>query len=527
MNYYLKPNVKIEPIIWYWYAWPHLIPPATAACNLVQRYIKTMESYIESPDIHAQAVKNPKLLGGPFIDLNGEKVEEVKELLDYTKVRCKKLIELEEALKSFDKYLQTEAKGQPLDELYKLLPEGLKGNVELVYDLNNYPSIRLIEALLYQNYYSDTEQAILLSEVNEDHRAFVLSTPYFEEKNKVLIKAPFSAKKLDVLFSMRQNPISEAELESLFDIAPPKEKLFKSFFTSTQPTLPQDRNYSGDDIRIRYFGHACILIETKDVSILIDPIISYSFQSPIERYTFNDLPDKIDYLLLTHNHQDHIVLESLLQLRYKVKNVVFPCNQKGSLLDPSLKLILKHVGFNSLITLDDMEGITLPDGEIIGLPFLGEHGDLNIQTKLAHYINLKGKKFVCAADTNNISPKIYDYIFDVIGKIDVLFLGMECDGAPLSWVYGPMLTKPLPRSFDKLRSLSGSTAEKAWPLVQRSGCKEAYIYAMGQEPWLTYMMALKYNDESPQIIESKKLESLCEKNGIYSARLFGKQEWFL
>ena len=39
----------------------------------------------------------------------------------------------------------------------------------------------------------------------------------------------------------------------------------------------------------------------------------------------------------------------------------------------------------------------------------------------------------------NIDGTLYEHIHDVIGDVDVLFLGMECDGAPLSWIYGGCL----------------------------------------------------------------------------------------
>lgn len=45
---YLKPAIKAEPLIWDWYAWPYLIPPATAACNIVERHLKIMQSYTKS-----------------------------------------------------------------------------------------------------------------------------------------------------------------------------------------------------------------------------------------------------------------------------------------------------------------------------------------------------------------------------------------------------------------------------------------------------------------------------------------------
>lgn len=77
---YLKPNVVIEPLVDRWYAWSHLISPATAAMNIEGRHLKIMNSFIQAPHIHAAAVKNPKLLGGPFMDIPPEKVKEVGEL---------------------------------------------------------------------------------------------------------------------------------------------------------------------------------------------------------------------------------------------------------------------------------------------------------------------------------------------------------------------------------------------------------------------------------------------------------------
>ena len=60
--HYLKPTIKAEPLIWNWYAWSYLIPPLTAACNIVERHLRIMQSYVQNPQIHAQAVKDPMLL---------------------------------------------------------------------------------------------------------------------------------------------------------------------------------------------------------------------------------------------------------------------------------------------------------------------------------------------------------------------------------------------------------------------------------------------------------------------------------
>jgi Predicted Zn-dependent hydrolases of the beta-lactamase fold len=96
------------------------------------------------------------------------------------------------------------------------------------------------------------------------------------------------------------------------------EPLLSSFFTTESE--PAGTRYEGTGVRIRYFGHACVLIESRRVNVLLDPVISYKSNGGIARYTYADLPDRIDYVLITHTHQDHCMLESLLQLRHKIKN---------------------------------------------------------------------------------------------------------------------------------------------------------------------------------------------------------------
>jgi L-ascorbate metabolism protein UlaG (beta-lactamase superfamily) len=78
----------------------------------------------------------------------------------------------------------------------------------------------------------------------------------------------------------------------------------------------------GDAMRITFIGHATVLIQTQGLNILTDPIWSeraspFSFIGPkrvrAPGVAFNRLP-KIDLVLISHNHYDHLDLATLKRL---------------------------------------------------------------------------------------------------------------------------------------------------------------------------------------------------------------------
>jgi L-ascorbate metabolism protein UlaG (beta-lactamase superfamily) len=523
---FLKQNVIMEPLFNQWYAWPYLISPASAAMYVSHQHVKLMQSFISAPQIHIAALENPAMIGGPFINYDAGKTGVVKELLEQTMAEQSDLFALADAIRTLDEMLSNEASGYSLEPLYQKVPDILRGYVELTYDLHNNPSFRLIEALLYKSrYYNKASQSIMLSLADSDDRPFVFSTPRLANQGALILKLPFDDVGLDELSKMKDTPQPFALIKELLHVKDEDAELFSSFFTKEKP--PPRASYEGDDIRIRYFGHACIMIETREVSILCDPVISYAYDNGTSRYLYSDLPESIDYLVITHNHQDHCMFETLLQLRHKVKNVVVPRNNGGGLIDPSLKLILQSIGFKNVIEIDELDPLEVDGGEITGLPFFGEHADLNIRTKMAYHINLKGRSILCAADSNNIEPRLYQRVHELLGNIDVLFIGMECDGAPMSWLYGPLLTTPLTRKMDQSRRFDGSNYDKAKDIVDRFNPTEVYVYAMGQEPWLTFLTSIKYTAESRPIVESDRLVEYCTSRDLTSERLFCQKEIFL
>jgi L-ascorbate metabolism protein UlaG (beta-lactamase superfamily) len=280
-------------------------------------------------------------------------------------------------------------------------------------------------------------------------------------------------------------------------------------------------------VRVRYFGHACVLIESAQVSILMDPLISYPGESSVDHFTFDDLPPHIDHVLITHPHQHHVVLETLLRLRHKVGQVVVGRASGGDLQDLSLKLCLENCGFPNVRELGEYEEIAVPGGRIIGAPFFGEHADLDIRTKLVWGVELAGKSCLFFADSNPPEPEFYEPLRRLMPKVDMLFLGMECVGAPATWFYGALLQKMLTRGEDQSRRLDGCNASTAAKLRRYLEPQRLYVYAMGAEPWITHLTSILYSEDLPQFKEARALEAEMRAQGAHAEVLFGKLELLL
>jgi L-ascorbate metabolism protein UlaG (beta-lactamase superfamily) len=520
---YLKSNLVVEPLYQQWFAWPHLISPATAAMNVRNRHLPIMDSYLQAPAIHAQLAKSASMVGAPLMSCPAGRAPEVRALRERTQREYAIVLAFAEAIGELQAMLEREARGFSLEPLYACVPEILRGYVELSYDLRNRPQFRFLESLLYRSRcYDPGAQSVRLYLSRSDSRSFVLSTPRLFEEGALDISVPFSHEGLDVLFRMRTAPAAHERALEALGLGGSAAELSRTFFTNTPP-VPQRRLSSGD-VQITYFGHACVLLESAGVTILADPAITADTGTTVSRFTHADLPEHIDYVLITHNHQDHVLLDTLLELRPRIREIVVPCGNGGSLQEPSLKLMFQAIGFRNVRQLMEFESISVLGCCMTGIPFLGEHADLDIRAKLGYHVRLaNGYTVLLMADARNVEPMLYRYVREVTGDVDMLFLGMECDGAPLSWLYGPLMPEPLARPMDQSRRLAASDCERGLELIKQFRPAEVYVYAMGQEPWLRHIMGLEYHCDSRPIVASNELVATCREQGILARRLFGRE----
>jgi L-ascorbate metabolism protein UlaG (beta-lactamase superfamily) len=93
-------------------------------------------------------------------------------------------------------------------------------------------------------------------------------------------------------------------------------------WTDSQPGSRPVPCVTGKDLRVTFINHATVLIQTEGLNILTDPIWSeraspLSWAGPKRHRSpglkFEDLPP-IDIVLVSHNHYDHLDIQTLLRL---------------------------------------------------------------------------------------------------------------------------------------------------------------------------------------------------------------------
>jgi L-ascorbate metabolism protein UlaG (beta-lactamase superfamily) len=128
---------------------------------------------------------------------------------------------------------------------------------------------------------------------------------------------------------------------TLFDV-------LKTLFNKPKTIVPRDelpalrtdlKNYHSKKPSVIWFGHSSYLVHADGMNILVDPVFSghaspFRFQfrafKGTDIYKPADMPE-IDWLILTHNHYDHLDYGTLQALVEKTKAFVMPLRVSKSL----------------------------------------------------------------------------------------------------------------------------------------------------------------------------------------------------
>lgn len=158
----------------------------------------------------------------------------------------------------------------------------------------------------------------------------------------------------------------------------PLEKKIRKY--SKRPKLSQPipsiktnlKEASYENLTITWLGHSTYLIQTKEITILVDPFLS-NFASPLwyinrtipgsHVYKVKDLP-QVDLILVTHDHYDHFDYKTMRKLRKRHIPTIVPLG---------VGTLLKHWGWKSRDYQEVYWGDTLTIGPDIQLTSTPAH----------------------------------------------------------------------------------------------------------------------------------------------------------
>ncbi len=147
-------------------------------------------------------------------------------------------------------------------------------------------------------------------------------------------------------------------------------------------------------MKITFYGHACIGIEVSGKYILVDPFITANPKAS----HINITTLKVDYILLTHAHQDHILDVEAIAVRTNATivstyEVASHFGQKGFQHHP-----MNHGGswqfdFGKVKIVNAIHSSSFPDGSYGGNPagfvIEGEHKNIYISGDTALTMDMK------------------------------------------------------------------------------------------------------------------------------------------
>jgi L-ascorbate metabolism protein UlaG (beta-lactamase superfamily) len=188
-----------------------------------------------------------------------------------------------------------------------------------------------------------------------------------------------------------------------------------------------DAKLGADAIAITFVNHATFLIQVGGIAILTDPMWSER-ASPFRRIGpkrvrapgvgFDALP-RIDIVLLSHNHYDHLDVATLVRLRARFDPTVLAAAGDGRLIAP--------LGFARTHELDWWERVRLNDGlaiTFVPAQHFSARGLFDRQMSLwgGYVIESRGRHIYFGGDTGYSSH--FADIRNRLGSPDIAILGI-------------------------------------------------------------------------------------------------------
>ena len=134
-----------------------------------------------------------------------------------------------------------------------------------------------------------------------------------------------------------------------------------------QPSRINKPTFEENDVRVTWFGHSTILVETHDTTLLFDPVFGSDNLNPLvfgpapfdyeHTYQLSQLPE-IDYVFISHDHYDHLDMSTIQSLDESMFFVPLGVDEHLKVWD---------IPSNQIMTFDWYDEATISEGFDIAL----------------------------------------------------------------------------------------------------------------------------------------------------------------
>jgi hypothetical protein len=177
-------------------------------------------------------------------------------------------------------------------------------------------------------------------------------------------------------------------------------------------------------LKITLIGHACLLIQSKETTILTDPVwFDYLWEEinvlcPSIELDKDKVPP-LDVLYLSHRHQDHFDVRTLA---YLVKNerLLRPDTIVMAPKDDILLDVLKELEFKNVRVIADFESIEVKDITFTPTPSLNQSSTSEDYYPEHGIIVSDGEVTVWNQVDTIVNPEIVDHIKQNFGQLDLV-----------------------------------------------------------------------------------------------------------
>lgn len=156
-------------------------------------------------------------------------------------------------------------------------------------------------------------------------------SPHFNKEEKI-----FENRRAKLIKEMRKEAMSFATFKEWFSKG--NERVPTKALPEVKPDM-QEFIKPSDDIKVVWFGHSTLLLNVSGKIILIDPVFSGNaspftfavkrFQKPV--LELSELPE-IDYVVISHDHYDHLDMESMKFFKNKKSKFIVPLGVSSYLI---------------------------------------------------------------------------------------------------------------------------------------------------------------------------------------------------